>query len=167
MSNQGHPGPRIVVYGNSGAGKTTLARRLAEAGALPILSLDAIAFEEGAVRKPLAESVRSLEEFATAHDAWVIEGCYGDLVEAALPFATELRFLDPGVERCIAHCRARPWEPDKYPTRADQDAMLENLIAWVETYESRDDEFGAARHRAIFERFVGEKVRVTDSAAPL
>jgi hypothetical protein len=35
--------------------------------------------------------------------------------------------------------------------------MLEALLAWVREYETRDDEYGLARHRAVFEGFRGPK----------
>lgn len=157
---------RIVVLGSSGAGKTTLARRLAESSGAEVLSLDALAFVEGAERRPLEDSVRDIEAFVAEHEAWVVEGCYGDLVEAALPHCTELVFLNPGVETCVEHCRRRPFEPDKYETREAQDAMLENLIEWVRSYDTRDDEFGLARHRRIFDGFAGAKRELTLPTAP-
>jgi hypothetical protein len=35
--------------------------------------------------------------------------------------------------------------------------MLVPLVAWVAEYATRDDEFGLARHRAIFDGFAGPK----------
>jgi hypothetical protein len=57
----------------------------------------------------------------------VIEGCYGELVERVSQFCTELVFLNPGLEACQANNRRRPWEPHKYATMEQQDAMLANL----------------------------------------
>lgn len=154
---------RIVLFGNAGSGKTTMARVLARDGAVPILSLDAIAWEPdsaaGPVRRPLAESVAELDAFLAAHDEWIVEGCYADLIEPALAHATELRFLDPGVETCVARCRSRPHEPDKFATPEEQAAVTETLIAWVREYETRDDEYGRARHRRLFETFPRKKRR--------
>jgi len=134
-----------------------MARRLIGDREIPCLSLDEIAWNDGPERKPLSESLELLDEFVTSNDEWIIEGCYGDLIEAALPHCTELRFLNPGVEVCIEHCRRRPWEPDKFPTPEAQDAMLARLIEWVREYDTRDDEYGSRRHRAIFEQFSGPK----------
>src|SRR5690606_25378359 len=103
------------------------------------------------------ESIAEFERFAGAHEGWIVEGCYGDLVEAALPRCTELRFLNPGTPVCIANCRRRLWEPDKFATAAEQAAMVDSLIEWVSRYETREDEFGLRRHRAIFDRFGGAK----------
>src|SRR4051794_7867748 len=97
--------PRILIYGNAGSGKTTLARQAGDKAGVSRLCLDSIAFGAEAVRIPLDESVAALKAFMDANNAgWVIEGCYGDLIEAALPHCTELRFLNPGVEVCVANC---------------------------------------------------------------
>lgn len=134
-----------------------MARRLMGGRDVPRLSLDEIAWNDGPERKPLAESLELLDAFMSRNDEWIIEGCYGDLVEAALAHCTELRFLNPGVEVCVEHCRRRPWEPEKFPTREAQDAMLERLIEWVREYDTRDDEYGLRRHRTLFDRFDGNK----------
>lgn len=152
---------KILLLGTAGAGKSTMARRLIGDKAIPRLSLDEIAWQEGTERRPLAESIAELRAFIARHQHWVIEGCYGELVEAALPHCTELRFLNPGIEVCIQHCRRRPWEPEKFATPEAQQAMLDELIKWVKTYETRDDEYGLQRHRRIFESFTGPKREYT------
>lgn len=148
---------RVVLLGNAGAGKTTMSRRLIGERGIARLSLDEIAWDAGATRKPLAESRRLLDAFLAEHQEWVIEGCYSDLVEAALPHCTELRFLNPGVETCVAHGLRRPWEPEKFASQAEQTQMLNALIEWVRQYETRADEYGLKRHRAIFDSFTGPK----------
>lgn len=156
---------RIILLGNAGAGKTTMARRIIAGRNIPRLSLDEIAWGEGTERKSMEESLRELRRFIESNDQWIIEGCYGDLVEAALPYCTELRFLNPGVETCVEHCRRRPWEPEKYPALADQQGMLEPLILWVREYADRDDEYGLKRHRQIFDNFPGPKREYTSVPA--
>lgn len=153
---------RIVIYGNAGCGKTTMARRLAEELALAHLDLDDIAWAEAdpPTRRPLQDSLAAMHRFIAARGAWVIEGCYGDLIAAAASRCTELRFLNPGIEACVERCRARPWEPGKYATPQQQAAALEPLIEWVRRYETRDDEFSLKRHRDIFDRFQGPKQEI-------
>ena len=89
---------RLILLGNAGAGKSTMARRLRGSANIPRLSLDEIAWNHGPRRKPLEQSLILLRQFIRSNDQWIIEGCYSDLVEAALPHCTELRFLNPGVE---------------------------------------------------------------------
>jgi adenylate kinase family enzyme len=153
---------RILIFGNSGSGKTTMARRLAATRGLPPLDLDSLAWDAPGERSPLAASAERIDAFLAANPAWVVEGCYGDLIELVLPHASELRFLNPGVEACVANCRARPWEPEKYASEAEQNERLDFLLRWVREYETRDDEYSLARHRALFERFSGPKVEVRE-----
>ena len=156
---------RLVLLGNAGAGKSTMASRIIGGGNIPRLSLDTIAWDEGPKRKQLDSSLRKLHDFIQASDQWIIEGCYSDLIEAALPHCTELRFLNPGVEVCVAQCHRRPWEPEKFSSPEDQNAMLHRLIEWVKDYESRDDEFGLRRHRQLFNSFRGRKREYTSVKA--
>lgn len=152
---------RIIVFGNSGSGKTTLARSLASDSGLAHLDLDQLAWSAPGVRRPLAESEAAIRSFIKGETDWVIEGCYADLLEIALPFCAELRFLNPGTEACIANCMARPWEPEKYPSKEAQDANLAFLLDWVREYDRRSDEYSLARHRELFDRFSGPKVEIT------
>lgn len=152
---------KVILLGNAGAGKSTMARQIIGGANIPRLSLDMIAWDEGPKRKPLEASLRQLRDFIQANDQWIIEGCYSDLVEAALPYCTELRFLNPGIEICIAHCHRRPWEPEKFSSPEEQETMLDQLIRWVRDYDLRDDEFGLKRHRQLFNSFAGRKREYT------
>jgi adenylate kinase family enzyme len=151
---------RVVIMGNAGSGKSTLASRLARESSLVHLDLDTLAWEREAVRRPLADSLALLEGFLARNDAWVVEGCYADLLARAVSACSRLIFLNPGVEVCVANCRARPWEPHKYPSPEAQDKNLALLIDWVRQYETREDEYSLRRHREIFDSHAGDKVEV-------
>lgn len=150
---------RIVIIGNSGSGKSTHARAMAARQGLAHLDLDTIAWQPTAptTRRALTDSALAIAAFQAKHPGWVMEGCYADLAELALAHATRLVFLNPGVEACIANCRARPWEPHKYSSAAAQDRNLPMLVEWVRGYDTRDDEFSRRRHRELFDRFSGDK----------
>jgi len=150
---------RILILGNSGSGKSTRAKALAERTGLPHLDLDTLVWEPGriAVPRPLAAVHADLEAFAAKEPGWIVEGCYGELIEALLPRCTELVFLNPGPEACLSHNRRRPWEPHKYATPEAQDAMFEGLQAWVAGYYARDDAWSLHTHRRIFDGFEGPK----------
>lgn len=153
---------KVILLGNAGAGKSSLARHLIGDRAVGRLSLDEVAFQEGAERRPLDDSVAAARQFVARHSDWIIEGCYADIIEPLLPDCDMLIFLNPGVATCVEHCRRRPWEPEKFSSPEQQDANLANLIAWVKTYSSRDDEYGLQRHRALFNGFNGRKLELTD-----
>ncbi|MDF7807399.1 hypothetical protein P4E94_08115 [Pontiellaceae bacterium B12219] len=152
---------KIMLLGNAGAGKSTMAKKLMNNQNIPRLSLDEVAWTEPAIRKPVKESVELVRSFIRQHDHWILEGCYSDIIEPVLPLCDELRFLNPGVETCITHCYARPWEPEKFESKEQQDANLQNLINWVKEYETRDDEYGLKRHRNLFDNFTGKKREYT------
>lgn len=154
---------RILIYGNSGSGKSTLARRLHDELGAPVLDLDTITWEPGQPGVPLSEAERRrrLDDYLDTHPEWIVEGAYGDLIAHAAPRATELIFMNPGVEACLANNRRRPWEPHKYADPAEQEARLEFLQKWVRDYYSRDDEYSLARHRQIFDTFTGTKREMT------
>lgn len=150
---------RVLIFGNSGSGKTVYARQLAAGHALAHLDLDTIVWEPGRVAEMRdAQAIEAdLRAFVEQHDAWVIEGCYGELIEAVAPRCTELAFLNPGLEVCLANNRQRPWERHKYASKQAQDAMLVALLDWVRGYYVRDDPWSLARHRQLFDDFAGSK----------
>ena len=148
---------KVILLGNAGAGKSTLAKKLIAKQDAARLSLDTVAFCGGTERRSLQDSLADVRRFMESNESWIIEGCYADIIAAVLPDCEELVFLNPGVETCVAHCRARPWEPEKFGSSREQDANLENLIEWVRSYETRDDEYGLRRHRALYDSFQGNK----------
>jgi adenylate kinase family enzyme len=154
---------RIVILGNAGSGKSTLAKSLARTQGMPMLDLDTLVWEPDrvAVERPDALVFADLAQFCRESDDWVIEGCYGDLVEAALRGRPLLIFLEPGQDVCVANCRARPWEPHKYRTKQEQDDHLEHLLGWVRSYYDLDGSMSLAGHRAVFEAYPGPKRLVT------
>jgi adenylate kinase family enzyme len=155
---------RVLVFGNSGSGKTTLACTLAAKHRLAHLDLDSIVWEprQVAVQRPAEAIAGSLRLFLSEHDAWVIEGCYGELIEVASAQCTELIFLNPGLATCLANNQRRPWEPHKYASLEQQDAMLEVLQAWVADYYTRTGPWSYQAHRRIFDSHSGRKVEYVD-----
>ena len=159
--------PRVVIFGNSGSGKSTLASARAHLLSCAHLDLDTVAWQTGhstPTRRSLGDSEGFIAPFLAENDSWVIEGCYSDLLELVIPHCTEIVFLNPGVEVCATNCRNRPWEPHKYASSAEQNANLTMLLAWVEQYKQRTDEFSLQAHRRIFDSFVGDKQEYTSNA---
>ena len=156
---------RVLIFGNSGSGKSTIASRLADESGLAHLDLDSLAWlpTKPPQRMPLTESLRLMSEFTSKNESWVVEGCYTDLLEALSDQASEALFLDLSVEQCMENAKARPWEPHKYKSREEQDANLEMLLRWIAQYESPDDIFSLAAHTRFFEDFPGTKTRVVSN----
>jgi len=153
---------RVLIMGNSGSGKSYRAQAMAAQHGLAHLDLDTIVWEPGLIAVPRApEQVRAeLLAFVEGNASWIAEGCYGDLVEAALPFCSELVFMNPGLEVCLENNRRRPWEPHKYASMEAQQSKLSFLLEWVAGYYTRDDAMSYARHRQIVDGFSGNKTEV-------
>jgi adenylate kinase family enzyme len=157
---------RIAIVGNSGSGKSVLARELAARHHLPALDLDTVAWEPGkiAVARPIEDALADVRAFTADRERWVVEGCYAELTRAALGFSPLLIFLEPGLERCLENCRNRPWEPHKYASKAEQDSKLEFLLAWVRDYYTRDGDLSLRAHQALFDEYAGPKRKVTNDS---
>lgn len=164
----GAPGRRrLLVFGNSGSGKSTLAGALARREGLAHLDLDTLAWlpRTPPERRPLTDSEEEIETFMADNPAWVIEGCYTDLLECAAAQATGAIWLDLPAAACIANARARPFEPHKYASPGAQDANLPMLIEWIGAYETRSDTFSRGAHRDFFNRFGRAKLALQRNSA--
>lgn len=150
---------RVAILGNSGSGKTTLSRGLAQMAAAPVLDLDTVAWEpeRPTTLKPEHAAREDVHAFCLNHERWIVEGCYANLIEAALTHSPHLILLNPGEEVCLANCRARPWEPHKYASQSAQDANLQFLLSWVSDYYTRGGPLSLAAHEACFEAYPGPK----------
>ena len=87
---------RIVVTGTLGAGKTTLARRIAALLELTHIELDAVNWQSGwrdLTRHDPDEFVRRVIKAIEA-ETWVVDGNYGPVRDAVWARATHLVWLD-------------------------------------------------------------------------
>lgn len=150
---------RVAILGNSGSGKSTLARALVAAFRVPSLDLDTVAWEPGqsATARDDHLAREDVRAFCRSSEHWIVEGCYASLIEAALEFSPHLVFLNPGLECCLANCRARPWEPHKYSSASEQDAQLPFLLAWVADYYVRTGPLSLSAHAHCFQAYTGPK----------
>jgi adenylate kinase family enzyme len=147
-------GPRVVIIGNSGSGKSTLAKALARRMGVPAIDLDPIHWQDKVgVRRDETLATDMVVEVA-GKPQWIIEGVYGWLAAAALPFATSLIWLDlPWILCSEGLSRRGPW---KDPAAGEREAFLR----WVEAYWQRQTPTSFSGHLALFENFVGTKLRL-------
>jgi GTPase SAR1 family protein len=64
---------KVAVFGNSGGGKSTLARRLAEVTGLPLYPVDSIQFKAGGVNVPHEEYLKINTDLLSRAE-WIIDG---------------------------------------------------------------------------------------------
>lgn len=94
---------KVAVFGNAGAGKSTLARRLAEVTGLPLYVIDLLQFRDGRYWPDEKNGGKlAPDEFASLHreilsrDRWILDG-YGSLATTMerIAAADTLVHVDP------------------------------------------------------------------------
>lgn len=84
---------RVILIGSPGAGKSTLARQLAERLKLTLHHLDALYWKPGWVETPRPEWIE-IQQHLAAQEQWLIDGNYGGTMEIRLGRADAVIFLD-------------------------------------------------------------------------
>jgi adenylate kinase family enzyme len=74
---------RVLIYGVTGSGKTTLARRVAERTGLPWHSVDDLTWEPGWIEVPADEQRRRITAIC-AGERWVLDAAYGKWIDVPL-----------------------------------------------------------------------------------
>ncbi|MBM6581480.1 hypothetical protein ILT44_14885 [Microvirga sp. BT689] len=92
---------RILVIGSPGAGKSTLASRIAERLGLPLIHLDHEYFGPGWTT-PTKPEWRERVKALAAHPTWVMEGNYASTFDIRVPRATIIVWLDLPRWRCLS-----------------------------------------------------------------
>jgi adenylate kinase family enzyme len=91
---------RILVIGSPGAGKSTLARRIAKCLGLPLIHLDREYFGP-AWATPTKPEWRERVKALAARPAWVMDGNYASTFDIRVPRATTIIWLDLPRWRCL------------------------------------------------------------------
>jgi adenylate kinase family enzyme len=149
---------RIVILGNSGSGKSSLARRLSEQFGLPIIHLDGLFWEPGGFdRKRSKETVYAEIATLATGQCWIVEGVFGELVQAFLPNADLLIWLNLDWATCRQSLLQRGSESSKQLDRQAAETNFTKLIEWAAAYWQRDDARSYQGHQALFTQFGGDK----------
>ena len=90
---QPHWAQRINVVGTTGAGKTTVARRLSEIFRIPHVEMDALFWGPNWTRAPAGILAQRVTE-AASPDRWVLDGNYSVVRDLIWPKATGIVWLD-------------------------------------------------------------------------
>lgn len=154
---------RIVIIGNSGSGKTFLARAWSAGSGISIVHLDDLFWLPGGFnRKRPADETEAMIRAAAAKDEWIAEGVFGDLAREFLHRATHLVWLDLPWEVCRDGLLERGSESSRQLDPEQAEENFRKLLEWAAAYQARDGDCSQAGHLRIFEEFSGAKTRITE-----
>ena len=143
-------GQRIVIFGPSNAGKSTLAEALSRKLAIPAVHLDQLHHTPNTdwVPRPQAE-FHALQRDAMAGDAWVMDGNYSALVDERLARASGAIVLDDNhwlrLGRYFHRTLFQRYRPGALAGR--KDSIKWEMIHWVAIASRRN----GARYRQMVE----------------
>ena len=140
-------GRRIVILGTSNSGKSTLAVALAGRLALPVVHLDRLRHlphTNWEIRPP-AEFKR-LHDAAIDEPAWVMEGCYSELMPQRIARASAILVIDaPLATRYRRYLFRTLFEEERAGAlEGGQDRLNRTMLTWL--WKSRN---AAERYRNI------------------
>jgi len=157
---------KLLLIGSGGAGKSTLARRIAARTGLPAIHLDALYWKPGWVETP-PEEWRDTVVSLLQRDAWVMDGNYGGTLDLRLDACDSVVFLDWPPIVCLRRVVRRRMRhrgesrPDMTPGCPER--LTIGFLAWIALYRLR-------RRKAILCRLAtaareGKQTFVLDSDA--
>jgi adenylate kinase family enzyme len=138
---------RISVVGNSGSGKTTIARGVAAALGVPHLELDAVFHQPGWQPLETSEFRRIVAEF-TAGPGWVVDGNYSKVRDIVWGRADTVIWVDPPRHRVMRQLlrrtlhrmatRAELWNGNREPwSNLFRLHPEQSILAWAWTSHGR------------------------------
>jgi adenylate kinase family enzyme len=157
---------RVLVIGSGGAGKTTLARRIATAASLPLVHLDRLYWRPGWVPTPADEWELQVAELVRG-ERWVMDGNYGGTMALRVAAADTVVFLDVPRLTCLRRVTSRALR-HRGRTRDDMapdcpEHLSWEFVRWIWSYP-RTRRPRVLELLAQFERTGGDAVVLRDSA---
>lgn len=137
---------RILIVGNSGAGKSTMARALSEKTGLPVVHLDRLFWRENWQHIAREEFDALLRQELEKHQ-WIIDGNYDRTVSMRLAYCDTVIYLDYPRWQCLlgvvkrvitSYGKVRPDMADGCPERFDWEFMK---YVWNYNRDNRDKLF--------------------------
>lgn len=152
---------RIVIIGNSGSGKSYLARQLDSLLQQKVIHLDELFWEPGGFNRKRPKDIVNQEVITFSDEpSWIMEGVFGELASLALPKAKTLIFLDKNWDECRGNLNLRGSESSKQLDPITAEANFKELLIWAEAYWDRQNLKSFTAHNNLFNEFAVFKIRI-------
>lgn len=131
---------RILILGNCGAGKSTLARELHARTGIELIHLDRHYYLPG-WQQPTEQAWRDTVRQLVDRPRWIMDGNYAGTLDLRLPRADTVFFLDRSAPRCAFRVLRRWWSapgatrPDMAPGCGERFDLA--FLRYVWTYNRR------------------------------
>lgn len=150
---------RMIIVGNSGSGKTWLAKKLAKDDECQVIHLDNIFWEPGGFnKKRQPEVVAKMIAESRNGESWIAEGVFGELAEKFIKRAQCFVWLDIDWPTCRNRLLKRGSESNRHMGREASEEGLRELLEWASLYYKRDNARSYKGHKKLINDFHGEKI---------
>jgi adenylate kinase family enzyme len=155
------PENRILIIGNSGSGKSWLARQLSDQFKIPVVHFDQHFWEPGGfvIRRENEIVSNELKELSTGK-SWIMEGVYGELASIVIDRATHFIFLDKSWAECLSGLMKRGPQITESADKVDAEVKFKGLIDWAEKYWERQGSCSYLTHKTLFEQAGCKKILI-------
>ncbi len=152
---------RILIFGNSGSGKTWLASKLSDSTKV-CYSLDHIFWEaEGYNQKKSENDVAREIQDIKNQSRWIVEGVFGHLLVELLDFTDVIIFLDLPWSNCKEALLKRGSESSKKLDKEEADKNFQELVKWASGYTYRDTKASQSYHAFLYKQFDKVKYKLS------
>lgn len=148
---------RILIFGNSGSGKTWLASKLSKKD-LKHIALDDIFWLPGGYnQKRSAIEVSQEIKIIKSSPDWIVEGVFGDLLVELIDVTDVVVFLDFCWDECQKALLSRGSESSKQLDKVKAKEKFLELIDWASNYTTRKTKSSYMFHKLLYDQFKREK----------
>ena len=152
---------KILIFGNSGSGKSWLSGELSKRTKLLEVNLDSVFWLPGGYsEKRSQEAIDQRINEIKSNDNWVVEGVFGNLIEKFIPTASEIMFLDLPWNECNMNLINRGSESSKQLNQDLAEKNFKALVTWASEYKNRSSKASYSFHNQLFQSFQRKKHRL-------